>query len=532
MKKTAPLLSQGPCDEVTALGVPLDKPSDPGKKRRFRVFTVVAFTLIVLVTGLSVVSIYTSFVAKSSVSRRGKLRVQSQAALSSFWNQSLPNSSIADDPQAIELGMRFQVNVDGTIYGIRFYKNQNNSGPHSGSLWSAAGKQLATAMFTNESQSGWQELRFRQPVTIKAGTVYTASYHTSSGHYNYTEHFFAQSLSRGALTALADSQGGNGVYRYPGGFPNQSFHDMNYWVDVLFAPLSSLQPTSTAAPPTPTSIAAPPTPIPTSAPSTNPVPGGNCSSDSACGFPDASNTGVPADKILVPYRGDSAIYQDGTVLDEVDITGGLDIYANNVTISNSRITSADIWGVMLRPNYSNLKILHCTFIGSTAQGGGEYAVDNHGGNIEIAYSNFGFWQDAIDTSIGSIHDNYVHDVSYVPGAHTNAFLSEGGGAPGLQIEHNTLLNFDTQGPSGSLSLFADFGAIQDVTVDNNWLAGGNYALYGGDNTASNVKIRNNVFSLERYPQSGYYGPVTHFDPNAPGNVFQGNVFSNGEPVTL
>ncbi|QBD76130.1 hypothetical protein EPA93_08955 [Ktedonosporobacter rubrisoli] len=238
---------------------------------------------------------------------------------------------------------------------------------------------------------------------------------------------------------------------------------------------------------------------------------------------------------LTPYTGSSEIRQDGTVLDRVDINGGLDIYANNVTIKNSRITSADWWGVLLRENYSNLKILHCTFIGQQTSGKGEYAVTNFGyGYVEVANSNFTSWQDAIDLGAGYVHDNYVHDVASVANAHTNAFMSEGGSPQGLRVIHNTLLNFDEQTASGALSLFPDSDSISNVTVEDNWLAGGSYTLYGGERggstTSKNVKILNNVFSPEHYPQVGYYGPVTDFYMGGPENVFEGNVFANGRPV--
>ena len=39
-------------------------------------------------------------------------------------------------------------------------------------LWSATGTLLATATFTNETASGWQQANFSNPVPITAGTTY------------------------------------------------------------------------------------------------------------------------------------------------------------------------------------------------------------------------------------------------------------------------------------------------------------------------------------------------------------------------
>ena len=56
-----------------------------------------------------------------------------------------------DDASAVELGVRFTADVAGTITGMRFYKGPQNTGTHTGTLWSATGTKLATATFTSES---------------------------------------------------------------------------------------------------------------------------------------------------------------------------------------------------------------------------------------------------------------------------------------------------------------------------------------------------------------------------------------------
>src|SRR5205823_12333357 len=81
------------------------------------------------------------------------------------------------DTNAVELGVKFYADNDGTISGIRFYKSTSNTGTHVGSLWTANGQLLASATFTGESASGWQQVNFASPVKITAGTHYVASYH-------------------------------------------------------------------------------------------------------------------------------------------------------------------------------------------------------------------------------------------------------------------------------------------------------------------------------------------------------------------
>ena len=128
--------------------------------------------------------------------------------------------------------MQFTPSSSGTISGVRFYKVPDNTGTHTGTLWSAAGSQLATGTFTNESATGWEELDFPTPVTVTAGTTYVASYHTSSGHYAITSGGLASAVTNGPLTAVANG----GVYAYGSTttFPRNSYKGANYWVDVVF----------------------------------------------------------------------------------------------------------------------------------------------------------------------------------------------------------------------------------------------------------------------------------------------------------
>jgi Domain of unknown function (DUF4082) len=110
-------------------------------------------------------------------------------------------------------------------------------GPHTGKLWSATGTLLASATFSGETASGWQEVRFATSVAIAANTVYVASYYTASGFYSVTQGYFTSQVYSPPLSALVNGDGGgDGVYRYGvgGGFPTSTFNSSNYWVDVVF----------------------------------------------------------------------------------------------------------------------------------------------------------------------------------------------------------------------------------------------------------------------------------------------------------
>jgi len=147
--------------------------------------------------------------------------------------------SIVDqsDSTSYELGVRFQSSAAGLVTGVRFYKCANNIGTHVGNLWDSSGTNLATVTFANETASGWQQMLFPSPVAIAANTTYTVSYYDPNhGHYSKDAGYFASPVTNGDLTALASSNGGNGVYHAGSSAFPTSNGSANYWVDVMFSP--------------------------------------------------------------------------------------------------------------------------------------------------------------------------------------------------------------------------------------------------------------------------------------------------------
>lgn len=164
---------------------------------------------------------------------------QPAASPVSIWKPStVPATVTVADANAVELGMKFQSDVAGQITGVRFYKGPYNRGTHQGHLWTSSGKLLGTVTFQNETSSGWQQANFASPISIQPGTTYVISYYAPAGEYSANTYFFKSAVNAAPLHALQDgTNGGNGVYRYgASGFPNQSYHSNNYWVDVVFVP--------------------------------------------------------------------------------------------------------------------------------------------------------------------------------------------------------------------------------------------------------------------------------------------------------
>ena len=128
----------------------------------------------------------------------------------------------------LTLGVRFSSTAAGTVTGVRFYKSAGNTGTHTGTLFTAAGEQLATVTFANESSSGWQTANFNQPVAMAANTEYIVAYKSTTGSYSATVNGFGSGLSVGNLRTVSDA----GAYSYTNDFPGAR-SGASYLVDVV-----------------------------------------------------------------------------------------------------------------------------------------------------------------------------------------------------------------------------------------------------------------------------------------------------------
>jgi len=169
-----------------------------------------------------------------------------------FAPDDTPENPVFNDPNNVEVGLKFRSDTDGIITGVRFYKGDpTNGGEHVGNLWAGDGTLLGSVTFTDETESGWQQALFQAPIPIMANTTYVVSYIAPHGNYAATIGQFASDGAHNPpLHALQNGvEGGNGVFRYnPNGeVPTDSSNSTNYWVDVVFSdqPLAPPQVLST-----------------------------------------------------------------------------------------------------------------------------------------------------------------------------------------------------------------------------------------------------------------------------------------------
>lgn len=261
------------------------------------------------------------------------------------------------------------------------------------------------------------------------------------------------------------------------------------------------------------------------------------SSPPSTGFPDASTTGVPAGTTLTNYTGPCTITVVGTVLNQVNAIscGMLFIHAPGVQITNSRVP---VINATDQPNTASVTLSHSDVVGGNWSDGVLWGFNITADHVNVTGGQHSFHCNDNCT----LTDSYLHD-QYNPtggSSHNNAFLSNGG--TNMVVRHNTLwctplLNNTDGGCTADVSLFGDFDPISHVTIDDNLLKANNssisYCAYGGEAPskpfphANHVSFTNNVFERGANNKCGYYGPITSFDPNQPGNVWSGNVWSDG-----
>jgi hypothetical protein len=441
---------------------------------------------------------------------------------------AVKNSSSA---KPVEIGVRFRATQTGDVLGVRFYKGSKNTGTHTGSLWSASGKRLATVKFTGETASGWQTARFAKPVAIRANTTYVASYFAPKGHQSYTRSGFSSARTSGPLVAPA---GTNSVYTKASksAFPTKSYKSTNYWVDVLFRPTPKPSGGSTSAPVTPPSSSAPATPsVPVTSASPAPT-AAVCGTSAvwanldACGWAGPSSTGYPAGQVWKKtVTGGLTVSTDGTVIDGYNVTGGITVKAKNVTIRNSWVRNsaggANGSGVVKVLNGASATIDHSVLDGQDAthtciwhEGASMTATNNEciGANDGI----FSWATTAGKDGTGDnflIENNWLHDfTTTAANGHVDGFQTEG--AKNGVIRHNT---FDVeQGQTSAIAIWNGRKSADNIQVVGNLIQGGGFSIYAedynpseaspaGGYTVTNVSFTNNRFSNSRYACVGDFG---------------------------
>jgi hypothetical protein len=264
-------------------------------------------------------------------------------------------------------------------------------------------------------------------------------------------------------------------------------------------------------------------------PSPTPRPGGPAAgAPLPSGWPGPGSTGVPAGVPLTIHPGDLVTTHDRQVIDAVDVRGGgIVVRHSGVTVRRTRVTANPAangpTGISVLGGLRDVTVQDCEIDMRNAPGGTGIGYegllvrrcDIHGAEKGIQ----------IGDHVTAL-DNWVHDPYTGAAAHTEAVAVFGSGTPVRSlVRHNTLSNPRSQ--TAVVFIKTDQGPVDGVTVDGNYLDGGNYTVYSvvGDydrvTPPRGVAVTNNVFT-----RAWVYG-ATSFDGAV---IFTGNTYPDRTTV--
>ena len=234
------------------------------------------------------------------------------------------------------------------------------------------------------------------------------------------------------------------------------------------------------------------------------------------GFPASTSTGVPAGTPMKSIPGQVSsgpgwawntsggyleVSGNGADLTGLKVNGNIDVSADNVTINHVKINAGGDGSMGISLRHTSGATIENSNINGLNTGACRLMVgikDIYGDATGTVVENNNISKTATDVQIyaGTIENNYMHQHGMVTGDHVNGVTTNGDDQP-LLIQHNTILNNYIQ--TDAIGLFQDFSNVSNVTINNNFLAGG-------------------------------YGPATAYNPAGTGNVWSGNTYTTGQAI--
>lgn len=284
------------------------------------------------------------------------------------------------------------------------------------------------------------------------------------------------------------------------------------------------------------------TPRPPNTAGLPPFPLGCISQPSACGYPDASTTGVEPSAALrrVPQdltagpgwtwdrRGWLTVDTDGAIVEGLIVDGSINVEADDVTVRNNRVLAVgNTWGIgLLHTAGTTVAGNDVGVAGSRRLETGVKDVYGDSTGMRVQRNDIANTATGVQLGTGVVEGNFIHDMGLESGDHVNGITSNG--AIGvLVIRNNTVLNQLEQ--TDAVGLFQDFGVEANRTVTGNLLAGGSYTVYGGAGArgpSHNIRITDNRFANAFFERGGSAGAVAYFDVGGSGNVWSDNIWDH------
>ena len=251
------------------------------------------------------------------------------------------------------------------------------------------------------------------------------------------------------------------------------------------------------------------------------------------GWPNASNTGTPDSVTL--HSCSTRITSSGTY-DMCQFNGDVAVLADNVKITRSLIKgSVDAGsGSQQRGLVISDTTIDCGCLADDTHTPPAIMESNYT-LLRVNLFNSGHGASVKDNVV--IQDSYIHGLGANSDAHKDGIYA--GDGSNVVVRHNNITCNDGSraGCTSAIGLLDDFSPITYWTIDHNLLnTNGSFCFYGSGGPQKNFRNSHIVFTNNHFGRTinakcGYYGPVTYFESDAPGNVWSGNVWADtGQPV--
>lgn len=264
-------------------------------------------------------------------------------------------------------------------------------------------------------------------------------------------------------------------------------------------------------------------------------------------WPDETNTGFTSSEgslIAVPgtatsgvgwaWDGESVrVTSAGATFSGYNVSGYIVVTANNVTVTNCKVTIDDEpFFAFYADSVSGVTLSDCTFIAPSDVGGAGISVIRFDAcnNCDVLRNNTSGGENGIFIGATNmlIQDNYVHDLSSesLSEAHTDGIQLFGGNeCAGTQVIHNNVLSLPGDATSAIIT-----GSNENLFYNNNRFYGG-YSVMRVCNDSTNTYTNNRMggYKGENVGGSDWFPTTADTDgPNGGNATWSGNIDDDTE----
>jgi hypothetical protein len=240
--------------------------------------------------------------------------------------------------------------------------------------------------------------------------------------------------------------------------------------------------------------------------------------DEFCGgLPTQDTTGVLDESLLTPSGG-VVVVEDGSVIENLEITGVLDIRANNVTVRNVRVNAEGTWyairtdrkkaGKAHQYPWTGILIEHVEAFGthsSVVLAGGVGVAPGDGVTIRHSYFHDSGGDATKFRSNVLMECCFYHRIGTHPTAHADGTQIRAGARTEIRYNNCELSIPESDEGLGDpfksnacVMASAELGPLDDIRIHHNRLQGGNYTVYittdkDEPHPVTNCVITDNIF---------------------------------------